>query len=163
MTFAASVDKAKLLCRWQVTRALEDSPSGQLSDCAEESLVELFPPAPEGELMVACRHGGKMTAEQCGAEWNASMHCRVQAFSDTGGETWRDFTPVQSLPDTPVKGGVARWEAKNAILFSNPDTTVDPCPRHCMDAYGRCDTNLGADCECQRPSWFRDSQTGLPT
>jgi len=123
--------------------------------------VELFPPAPEGELMVACRHGGKMTAEQCGAEWNASMHCRVQAFSDTGGETWRDFTPVQSLPDTPVKGGVARWEAKNAILFSNPDTTVDPCPRHCMDAYGRCDTNLGADCECQRPSWFRGSQTGL--
>ena len=104
--------------------------------------MELFPPAPEGELMVACRHGGKMTAEQCGAEWNASMHCRVQAFSDTGGETWRDFTPVQSLPDTPVKGGVARWEAKNAILFSNPDTTVDPCPRRDLYDDGRVDEGL---------------------
>jgi len=123
-----------------------------LSDCAEEGLVELYPPsASPGELMMACRHGGKMSPAQCGAVgWNASMHCRVEAFSLDGGRKWGNFTPVQSLPDTPVKSGVARWEARRALLFSSPDVTRDPCPRHCMNDYGRCDTTRGKDCVGQR-------------
>eukprot|EP01051_Picozoa_sp_SAG22_P021873 SAG22_NODE_5006_length_1110_cov_1.273986_2_plen_252_part_01 len=123
-----------------------------MSDCAEEGLVELFPPAAApGKLMMACMHGGKMSPAQCGAVgWYASMHCRVEAFSLHGGRKWSSFTPVQSLPDTPVTSGVARWEARRALLFSSPDVTRDPCPRHCMNDYGRCGVTLGKDCVGQR-------------
>ena len=123
-----------------------------MSDCAEEGLVELFSPAAApGELMMACRHGGTMSPAQCGAiGYNASMHCRVEAVSLDGGRKWSNFTPVQSLPDTPVKSGVARWEARRALLFSSPDVTRDPCPRHCMNHYGRCDETRGEDCVSQR-------------
>ena len=117
---------------WQATAATKPArargPDRKLSDCAEESLVELFPPAAPGTLMVACRKDGEMTVEQCGAGWNASHHCRTEGFSNTGGESWENFTAVPSLPDTPVKGGVARWEAKGALLFSNPDVTHPAYP-----------------------------------
>jgi hypothetical protein len=42
---------------WQVSSATEPVRGDKLADCAEESLVELFPPAAPGELMVACRKG----------------------------------------------------------------------------------------------------------
>ena len=79
-----------------------------------------------GELMVACRDDGKLTPAECGSSWNVSHHCRTQGFSHDGGRHWENFTAVPDLPDTPVKGGVTRWAAKNALLFSNPDVTMDP-------------------------------------
>ena len=94
--------------------------------------------AAPGELMVSCRHDSHpMTTAQCGAAaTNASRHCRVQAYSVDGGRKFGNFTTVHSLPDTPLKGGLARWVAKKALLFSNPDVTLDPCPAHCVNSYG---------------------------
>ena len=90
-----------------------------------------------GELMVSCRHDSPpMSVAQCGAGWNASRHCRVEAFSVDGGaldtppdthrsfgsflqqfhfdtelsaagRKWGNFTPITTLPDTPLKGGLA--------------------------------------------------------
>jgi hypothetical protein len=45
---------------------------------------------------------------------------------------------------------LARWEAKRALLFSNPDVTLEPCPHHCVSHYGHCEASLGPDCFSQR-------------
>ena len=107
------------------------------------------------EVLIRCtnRTDGKMTAAECGTSriWNVS-HCRVQGFSRDGGSSWH-FAAVPSLPDTPVKGGVARWAAKKALLFSNPDLTLDkPCPKNCTQHWYTCccSTKLGKECVSQR-------------
>ena len=136
--------------------------------CLEQSLVELYPSrhnsahggmVTPGELMVSCRHDGhKMSRDQCGvgdgsggSGFNASLHCRVQAYSVDGGRTFGNFTGKgRWLPDTPVKGGLARWPQRRALLFSNPDVQLEPCPLHCINDYGRCDATQGQGCFSQR-------------
>ena len=106
-----------------------------------------------------CRHDGhKMSRDQCGvgdgsggSGFNASLHCRVQAYSVDGGRTFGNFTGKgRWLPDTPVKGGLARWPQRRALLFSNPDVQLEPCPLHCINDYGRCDATQGQGCFSQR-------------
>ena len=103
---------------------MSDQPSGALTACGEQSIVELFPPAPAGTLMASCRHDQAMSTAQCGMNPPSKpTHCRVEARSVDGGMRWKNFTAVPSLPDTGCKGGVARWDARQALLFSNPDVS----------------------------------------
>lgn len=48
-------------------------------------------------------------------------HCRLQARSDDGGESWSSPTPVPALVEPICSAGLL--QASGSLLFSNPATT----------------------------------------
>jgi sialidase-1 len=51
--------------------------------------------------------------------------CRWQSISNDGGMTFTNFHAMPRLPDPSNKGGVCRYNEKNALLFTNTATSIN--------------------------------------
>ena len=67
----------------------------------------------------------------CDGQDGRPLGCRWQSRSDDGGLTWTDLKPMPSLPDPTNKGGVARWDDGQALLFVGARAEIEDGSRRC--------------------------------
>ena len=94
---------------------------------AEGSLVELFESSAGGgrPLRASLRVDSPSKCKCVGRNGSVPAayvkHCRRNALSRDGGDTWSDLHDLASLPDPGVRGGMTTAPAHRAIVVTNPN------------------------------------------
>ena len=79
---------------------------------------------PEGtqpnEVQIAELSDGRLIMN---ARNQAKLHCRLESYSNDGGETWSPIRPREDLVDPVCQGALLRYPGKpEMLLFSNPNS-----------------------------------------